>query len=106
MTLFIILQLFFSFFKTLVGKEIAVELKNDVVLTGTLHSVDQYLNIKEAVCELAEDLPVGVDLVNLDRAPEWFLGAIDYVPQHLYGNESRYHYVLGLLDGIRKNNSR
>jgi small nuclear ribonucleoprotein (snRNP)-like protein len=30
----------------LVGKEIAVELKNDVVLTGTLHSVDQYLNIK------------------------------------------------------------
>ena len=28
------------------GKEIAVELKNDVVLTGTLHSVDQYLNVK------------------------------------------------------------
>ena len=42
----IFVQLFFSFFKTLVGKEIAVELKNDVVLTGTLHSVDQYLNIK------------------------------------------------------------
>ena len=39
-------QIFLSFFKTLVGKEIAVELKNDVVLTGTLHSVDQYLNIK------------------------------------------------------------
>lgn len=39
-------KLFYSFFKTLVGKEIAVELKNDVVLTGTLHSVDQYLNIK------------------------------------------------------------
>lgn len=28
------------------GKEIAVELKNDVALTGTLHSVDQYLNVK------------------------------------------------------------
>jgi small nuclear ribonucleoprotein (snRNP)-like protein len=39
-------QIFLSFFKTLVGKEVAVELKNDVVLTGTLHSVDQYLNIK------------------------------------------------------------
>jgi small nuclear ribonucleoprotein (snRNP)-like protein len=39
-------QIFLSFFKTLVGKEIAVELKNDVVLTGTLHSVDQYLNVK------------------------------------------------------------
>mmetsp|Transcript_15380 Transcript_15380/g.21950 ORF Transcript_15380/g.21950 Transcript_15380/m.21950 type:complete len:102 (-) Transcript_15380:98-403(-) len=39
-------MLFYSFFKTLVGKEIAVELKNDVVLTGNLHSVDQYLNVK------------------------------------------------------------
>jgi len=39
-------MLFYSFFKTLVGKEIAVELKNDVILTGTLHSVDQYLNMK------------------------------------------------------------
>jgi small nuclear ribonucleoprotein (snRNP)-like protein len=39
-------KIFLSFFKTLVGKEIAVELKNDVVLTGTLHSVDQYLNVK------------------------------------------------------------
>lgn len=41
-----VLQLFFSFFKTLVGKEISVELKNDIAITGTLLSVDQYLNIK------------------------------------------------------------
>ena len=39
-------MLFYSFFKTLVGKEVAVELKNDIVLTGILLSVDQYLNIK------------------------------------------------------------
>lgn len=39
-------QLFYSFFKKLVGKEVAVELKNDVELTGKLHSVDQYLNVK------------------------------------------------------------
>jgi small nuclear ribonucleoprotein (snRNP)-like protein len=39
-------MIFYSFLKTLVGKEVAVELKNDVVLTGTLQSVDQYLNIK------------------------------------------------------------
>ncbi|TFJ86248.1 hypothetical protein NSK_002456 [Nannochloropsis salina CCMP1776] len=39
-------MLFYSFFKTLVGKEVAVELKNDVELTGKLHSVDQYLNVK------------------------------------------------------------
>ena len=40
------LMLFYSFFKTLVGKEVVVELKNDLAVRGTLHSVDQYLNIK------------------------------------------------------------
>ena len=41
-------MLFYSFFKTLVGKEVCIEMKNDVVLTGTLLSVDQYLNVKLA----------------------------------------------------------
>ena len=39
-------MLFFSFFKTLVGKQVCIELKNDIAITGTLISVDQYLNIK------------------------------------------------------------
>ena len=39
-------MLFYSYFKTLVGKEVTVELKNDLAMKGTLHSVDQYLNIK------------------------------------------------------------
>jgi small nuclear ribonucleoprotein (snRNP)-like protein len=29
-----------------VGQEVAVELKNGLILKGKLHSVDQYLNIK------------------------------------------------------------
>ncbi|KAK6913863.1 LSM domain, eukaryotic/archaea-type [Dillenia turbinata] len=41
-----VLQLFFSYFKDLVGKEVTVELKNDLAIRGILHSVDQYLNIK------------------------------------------------------------
>ncbi|CAM9570726.1 unnamed protein product [Ascophyllum nodosum] len=57
-------MLFYSFFKTLVGKEIAVELKNDVALTGTLHSVDQYLNVKLT----------DVQVVDAERYPQ--LGAI------------------------------
>ena len=28
------------------GWQVTVELKNDLAITGTLHSVDQYLNIK------------------------------------------------------------
>ncbi|KAJ1703699.1 U6 snRNA-associated Sm-like protein LSm2 [Rhynchospora pubera] len=39
-------MLFFSYFKELVGKEVTVELKNDLAIRGTLLSVDQYLNIK------------------------------------------------------------
>lgn len=39
-------MLFYSFFKTLVGSEVTVELKNDLVMRGTLHSVDQFLNIR------------------------------------------------------------
>jgi small nuclear ribonucleoprotein (snRNP)-like protein len=33
-------RLFFSYFKELVGKEVIVELKNDLAITGILHSVD------------------------------------------------------------------
>jgi small nuclear ribonucleoprotein (snRNP)-like protein len=40
------IQHFFSFFKTLVGHDVVVELKNDLALKGQLHSVDQYLNVK------------------------------------------------------------
>lgn len=47
-------MLFYSFFKTLVGKEVCVEMKNDVVLTGTLLSVDQYLNVKLADITVVE----------------------------------------------------
>ncbi|KAL5236750.1 hypothetical protein ACI65C_004160 [Semiaphis heraclei] len=43
---FLITKLFYSFFKTLVGHEVIVELKNDLCVAGKLHSVDQFLNIK------------------------------------------------------------
>ncbi|KAL7419622.1 U6 snRNA-associated Sm-like protein LSm2 [Cryptotrichosporon argae] len=39
-------MLFFSFFKTLTDQVITVELKNDLSITGTLKSVDQFLNIR------------------------------------------------------------
>ncbi|CAO3610320.1 unnamed protein product [Cunninghamella blakesleeana] len=39
-------MLFYSFFKTLVDQQVTVELKNNLAITGTLKSVDQFLNIK------------------------------------------------------------
>ena len=36
----------YSFFKSLVGTEVRVELKNDITIRGTIRTVDQFLNIK------------------------------------------------------------
>ena len=41
-------MLFYSFFRTMVGKAVVIELKNDLRISGTLDSVDQYLNFKLA----------------------------------------------------------
>ena len=37
-------QLIFSVFKTLTDQTVSVELKNDLSITGTLKSVDQYVD--------------------------------------------------------------
>jgi U6 snRNA-associated Sm-like protein LSm2 len=47
-------MLFFSFFKTLVGQEVSVELKNGVIIRGVLVSVDQYLNVKLNTVNVAD----------------------------------------------------
>lgn len=39
-------MIFYAMFKSLVGKQVEVELKNDLAVRGILHSVDQWLNIK------------------------------------------------------------
>jgi len=43
-------MLFFSFFRQMVERnvQVTVELKNDLCITGTLQSCDQFLNIKLA----------------------------------------------------------
>lgn len=48
-------MLFFSFFKTLVGQQVVVELKNGISLQGELISVDQYLNVKLNKLTVAEE---------------------------------------------------
>jgi len=50
-----ICRLFYSYFKTLVGKQITVELKNDLAVSGVLVSVDQYLNIKLKHTQVVEE---------------------------------------------------
>ena len=47
-------MLFYSFFRTLVGNEVVVELKNDLSFRGKLHSVDQFLNVKLENCSVVD----------------------------------------------------
>ena len=42
----LVLQIFLTFFKTMLGKTIVVELKNDIKIQGVLESIDQFLNFK------------------------------------------------------------
>jgi U6 snRNA-associated Sm-like protein LSm2 len=47
-------MIFYSFFKTIIGKRVIVELKNDLKISGKLVSVDQYLNVKLDEIEVLE----------------------------------------------------
>ena len=61
------LQLFVAFFKTLVGKRVTVELKNNLSITGVLHSVDQYMNFRldGAAIDNAQQFPQLTAVKNL-----------------------------------------
>ena len=39
-------MLFYSFLKTITGKEVVLELKNDLKIQGVLKSVDKYHNLR------------------------------------------------------------
>jgi U6 snRNA-associated Sm-like protein LSm2 len=53
-------MIFLTLFKTLEGKSVLVELKNDLQIRGTIASVDQYLNFKLS----------GVSAVDAERFPQ------------------------------------
>eukprot|EP00894_Picocystis_sp_ML_P004788 jgi/Pico_ML_1/55305/g1006.t1 len=66
-------MLFYSFFKSLVGKEVTVELKNDLAIVGTLHSIDQFLNLKLDDVRVADEQkhPHMLSVKNLSSADPW-----------------------------------
>jgi predicted nucleotidyltransferase len=76
----------------------------DLGVTGgtTPITSHDYLQLKDRLDDLAEDLPRFVDLINLDRAPPWFLREIDYEPLFLGGDQARWQYFLGVLHGTQK----
>ncbi|MBI2083184.1 MAG: nucleotidyltransferase domain-containing protein [Deltaproteobacteria bacterium] len=61
-----------------------------------------YLKLKGLVDEMSENLVWIVDLVNLNRAPIWFLENLDNKVIFLDGNQEAFAYLKGILDGIEK----
>ena len=76
----------------------------DVGVTAGPRSLgtEEYLALKAHIQEAVDNLPVGVDIVNLDAAPEWFFRSMDYEPRYLAGSEGSYLYILGKVHGVRK----
>ena len=76
----------------------------DVGITLAEKPIDgqEFLKLKSMVAEIADDLVRGVDLINLDAAPGWFVRAIDCEPVFLGGNEQGFIYFKGVLDGAKR----
>ncbi len=76
----------------------------DLGVTSGLHPLSDkdFFRLKQMVNDLADDLPRGVDLMNLDAAPDWFLKGIQYTPKLLAGNELSWSYFMGVLHGVHK----
>lgn len=75
-------QLIFSAFKTLTNQQVTIELKNDLAITGTLKSVDQFLNFRvdEIKVEDPERWPHMVSYSyssNADREMAWRMRSRD-----------------------------
>ncbi|KAF9785340.1 U6 snRNA-associated Sm-like protein LSm2 [Thelephora terrestris] len=49
-------MLIFSVFKTLTDQTVIVELKNDLLITGVLKSVDQFLNIRLDNIQISDEV--------------------------------------------------
>ena len=62
-------------FKTLIGKSITIELKNDLVISGELDTIDPYLNMKLTKITVLDEVN-HPQMVNFFFKPCWlFLGS-------------------------------
>ena len=61
-------MLFYSFFKSLVGKDVVVELKNDLAIAGTLHSVDQVIKFNQVLQQAAFSFEKDCRCVNVRKS--------------------------------------
>ncbi len=64
-------------------------------------SLDFY-SVKERILIATEDLPVSIDVVDFDNAPNWFISEIDEKFSFICGNNTSFQQLLGKVNGIKK----
>lgn len=76
----------------------------DIGISAGVSGVDsfKFLEIKEAILQIADDLPVFVDIVDFDNAPRSFLDEVDDDFILICGNSAVYQQLLGIVHGIKK----
>ena len=76
----------------------------DIGVTGADKKItwQDYLDMKERLAILCDDLPVKVSLLNFDCAPDAFLDNFKSELKFLIGEEGAFLYFKGFLDGRKK----
>ena len=76
----------------------------DIGVSGGSTPVESnhYLALRQEVDDAFDDFPFGVQLVNLDQAPTWFLQELNTTVQFLCGNIETFNYFIGVIHGIAK----
>lgn len=63
---------------------------------------EEFLRLRRSLVDAIDVLPRRVDFINLDAAPEWFLGDIDYEPIFLTGDSNSWAYFMGVIHGTKR----
>jgi predicted nucleotidyltransferase len=76
----------------------------DIGVTGGEKQLtwQEFLDIKERLAILCDDLPVKVSLLNFDSAPNSFLDDFESTLKFLIGDQGAFLYFRGFLDGRKK----
>jgi len=61
-----------------------------------------FLEMKQSLSILADDLPVKVDLVNFDNAPIWFFEQLKLPLIYLCGERNSLSYLLGRINATKE----
>lgn len=65
-------------------------------------STPEFLQLKRSLDDVIEEAPLCVDVLNLDVAPQDFLLEVSQDLRYVAGDESKFHFLKGVIHGLTK----